>query len=51
MAGVDATLLDDLTRRGLVNQATGLSLTKGKIFIQTEGAEMYVRNIVLTPLK
>lgn len=34
-----------------VNQASGLSLTKGKIFIQTEGAEMYVRNVVLTPLE
>jgi hypothetical protein len=35
----------------VVNKASGLSLTKGKIFIQTEGAEMYVRNVVLTPLE
>jgi hypothetical protein len=35
----------------VVNKASGLSLTKGKIFIQTEGAEMYVRNVVLTPLQ
>jgi hypothetical protein len=35
----------------VVNKATGLSLTKGKIFIQTEGAELYVRNILLTPLE
>lgn len=34
----------------VVNKASGLSVTKGKIFIQTEGAEMYVRNVVLTPL-
>lgn len=35
----------------VVNKASGLSLTKGKIFIQTEGAEMFVRNVVLTPLE
>lgn len=35
----------------LVNRATGLSLTKGKIFFQTEGAEVWYRNIELTPLE
>ncbi|MGE0757089.1 MAG: DUF1080 domain-containing protein [Pirellulaceae bacterium] len=35
----------------VVNRASGLSLTKGKIFFQTEGAEMYLRNILLAPLE
>lgn len=33
-----------------VNQVTKLPWTKGKILIQTEGAEMWVRKIELTPL-
>ncbi|MEN9631887.1 MAG: hypothetical protein RL077_291 [Verrucomicrobiota bacterium] len=34
----------------LVNRAWGLSMTKGKIFFQTEGAEIWYRNIELTPV-
>jgi hypothetical protein len=34
----------------LVNRARGLSVTKGKIFFQTEGAEVWYRDIELTPL-
>jgi hypothetical protein len=34
----------------LVNKAWGLNVTKGKIFFQTEGAEIWYRNIELTPL-
>lgn len=35
----------------LVNRASGLNITRGKIFFQTEGAEIWYRNIALTPLK
>lgn len=35
----------------VVNKATDLNVTSGRILIQTEGAEMWVRKIELTPLK
>jgi len=35
----------------VVNKGTNSSLTKGKIIFQTEGAEIYFRNITLRPLK
>jgi hypothetical protein len=35
----------------LVNEATDLSVTKGKILFQTEGAETYYRNLEIAPLK
>ncbi len=35
----------------LVNEATDLSATKGKILFQTEGAETYYRNLEIAPLK
>jgi len=34
----------------LVNKAFGLSVTRGKLFFQTEGAEVWYRDILLTPL-
>jgi len=34
----------------LVNKAFGLSVTRGKLLIQTEGAEVWYRDIILTPL-
>jgi hypothetical protein len=34
----------------LVNKAWGLNVTKGKILFQTEGAEVWFRDIELTPL-
>ncbi|MGL4461828.1 MAG: 3-keto-disaccharide hydrolase [Planctomycetia bacterium] len=34
-----------------VNHGVGLALTKGKVLIQTEGAELYIRKIELTPLE
>jgi hypothetical protein len=34
----------------LVNSARGLTVTKGKIFFQTEGAEVWYRNLELIPL-
>jgi len=35
----------------LVNKAFDLSVTRGKLFFQTEGAEVWYRDIVLTPLE
>jgi hypothetical protein len=35
----------------LVNEATDLNATKGKILFQTEGAETFYRNLELAPLK
>jgi hypothetical protein len=35
----------------LVNRASGLSVSKGKILFQTEGAEVWYKNIELTPLE
>jgi hypothetical protein len=35
----------------LVNQATQVKPSKGRIQIQSEGAEMFVRKVTLTPLK
>jgi hypothetical protein len=34
----------------LVNKALGLSVTRGKLLFQTEGAEVWYRDILLTPL-
>jgi hypothetical protein len=34
----------------LVNKAFGLSVTRGKVFFQTEGAEVWYRDILLTAL-
>jgi len=34
----------------LVNKAFGLSVTRGKLLFQTEGAEVWYRDILLTPL-
>jgi Domain of Unknown Function (DUF1080) len=35
----------------LVNEATDLNATRGKILFQTEGAETFYRNLELAPLK
>ena len=42
--------LTNIVNGKIVNKVTGLALSKGKILIQTEGAEMFVRKIELTPL-
>lgn len=34
----------------LVNRAKGLNVTKGRILFQTEGAEVWYRDLILTPL-
>lgn len=35
----------------IVNRARGLTFTRGKLLIQTEGAEIWYRDLKLTPLK
>lgn len=35
----------------VVNKGTDASVRRGKILLQSEGAEVYFRNVVLTPLK
>jgi hypothetical protein len=35
----------------LVNEGTGAEVTKGKILLQSEGAEIHFRNVELKPLK
>lgn len=35
----------------VVNKGTDASVRRGKILLQSEGAEIYFRNVVLTPLK
>ena len=44
-------VLDDRSLNGVVvNEGTEASVTKGKILLQSEGAEVFYRNITLTPL-
>jgi hypothetical protein len=35
----------------LVNEGTDMNATKGKILFQTEGAEVFYRNLMIAPLK
>jgi len=35
----------------LVNEGTELNAAKGKILFQTEGAEVFFRNLKIAPLK
>ena len=35
----------------IVNEATGVKPSKGRIQVQSEGAELFVRKIELTPIK
>jgi hypothetical protein len=47
----DGDKITNIVNGKVVNAATGSSLTRGKIIFQSEGAEIYFRNIELTPLK
>jgi hypothetical protein len=47
----DGDSLTYLLNGATVNQASKLSHTYGKILVQTEGAELYVRKVELQPLK
>jgi hypothetical protein len=58
--GLEWTRLEAIVEKGnlryfvngkLVNEGTDASLTDGKIMIQSEGAEIYVRRVDLEPLK
>jgi hypothetical protein len=58
--GLEWTRLEAVVEKGtlkyyvngkLVNEATGCSVTEGKIMLQSEGAEIYFRRIDLEPLR
>lgn len=59
-AGLQWTRLEVVVQKGnlkyyvngqLVNEATDASLTEGRIMIQSEGAEIYIRRLDLEPLR
>lgn len=47
----DGDSITNIVNGHVVNHGTRSSLTKGKIIFQTEGAEIYFRNITITPLR
>ncbi|WP_406701105.1 DUF1080 domain-containing protein [Singulisphaera sp. Ch08] len=46
----DGDKVTNIVNGVVVNEGTEASVTKGKILLQSEGAEVYYRNIKLTPL-
>lgn len=46
----DGDKITNIVNGVVVNEGTNASVTKGKILLQSEGAEVYYRNITLTPL-
>lgn len=46
----DGDKITNIVNGVVVNEGTKASVTKGKILLQSEGAEVYYRNIRLTPL-
>lgn len=46
----DGDTITNIVNGKVVNRATGVAQPKGKILLQTEGAEMWVRKIELVPL-
>ena len=46
----DGDQITNIVNGKIVNQASRSSLTGGKILIQSEGAEIYVRRVDLEPL-
>lgn len=47
----DGDSITNIVNGEVVNRGTQASVTRGRIVLQSEGAEVYYRNIVLTPLK
>ena len=47
----DGDSITNIVNGQVVNKGTKSSLTRGKIIFQSEGAEIYYRNIELTPLR
>jgi Domain of Unknown Function (DUF1080) len=47
----DGDKITNIVNGVVVNEGTNASVTKGKILLQSEGAEVYFRNVVLTPLR
>jgi hypothetical protein len=46
----DGDTITNIVNGVVVNKATRASVTRGKIILQSEGAEVFFRNITLTPL-
>jgi hypothetical protein len=46
----DGDTITNIVNGVVVNKATKASVTRGKIILQSEGAEVFFRNITLTPL-
>jgi hypothetical protein len=46
----DGDKITNIVNGVVVNEATGASETRGRILLQSEGAELFYRNIELTPL-
>ncbi|SIO12057.1 protein of unknown function [Singulisphaera sp. GP187] len=46
----DGNKVTNIVNGLVVNEGTEASVTKGKILLQSEGAEVYYRNLTLTPL-
>lgn len=47
----DGTTITNIVNGVVVNHGTDASLSKGKIVLQSEGAEIFYRNIELSPIK
>lgn len=47
----DGGKITNIVNGVIVNEGTDASVTKGRILLQSEGAEVFYRNITLTPLK
>ena len=47
----DGDAITNIVNGQVVNKGTGASVTRGKIVLQSEGAEVYYRKVELTPLK
>ena len=47
----DGDKITNIVNGVVVNEGTKASVTKGRILLQCEGAEVYFRNVELTPLK
>jgi 3-keto-disaccharide hydrolase len=47
----DGDKITNIVNGVVVNEGTNASVVKGRILLQSEGAEVYYRNVVLTPLK
>jgi Domain of Unknown Function (DUF1080) len=47
----DGDAITNIVNGIVVNKGAKASVTRGKIILQSEGAEVFCRNIIITPLK